>query len=138
MNAIYNQIASFYMSLLPELRACVLAWLVSISVTQPMKFLLPLNWHPELRKRLAQAVAFVSAFLTMTFLLPNGLGVILGLVMGSWSPTFYVLAIKLADKYWPWGADFLSADVRGMMTGDVRTAEGTEPRIAPKPPKDGV
>lgn len=100
--------------------ACLLGWLVSVGITQPVKFALPLNWYPRTRQIIAQGVAFASAFLTVYGLIVSPTGIVLGVIVGLWSPIAYAVAINLLEERYPRLTDILSGDVRGVMKGDVR------------------
>ena len=93
--------------------ACLLGWAVSVGMTQPLKFALPLGWHPAWREHLTRFVAFISGFLAVVALIPTTTGILLGIATGLWSPIAYGLVLYVVKYRWPWLADFLSGDVRG-------------------------
>lgn len=125
-----------YDSVPPVVRAVLLAWLLAVSVTQPMKFLLPLSWTPEKRHLCAQVVAFVTGFLGVVLFaeLPLALRCALGLLVGLWAPVAYFLFVRAIEDRWPRLADALSGDVRGVLLGEPRGAQ--LPR--PLPPRDAL
>lgn len=121
MSEIYDFLLHVVLTAPLGIKACLLGWIMSITLTQPLKFLLPLGWHPALRERIARAVAFGSAFLTVVVVEPNRTGVAWGFITGVWSPTFYwLLLLWLGGRSWPWAQkarDILSGDVRGTLLG---------------------
>lgn len=125
-----------YEAMPPTLRVMVLSWVMAVSVTQPMKFLLPLRWSADKRHMTAQIVAFVTACTTVLAFappeLPMGLRGALGALMGIWAPSMYWLVIRTVEDRWPRLADVLSADVRGVLIGEPRGSQ--LPR--PLPPTD--
>lgn len=120
MNAIYDFALRVADTFPPWALAMLLGWLVSIGVTQPLKFVMPLAWPAETRARVAWVVAFGSAFGTTLYLYQNPLGIILAVIVGLWSPTAYAILVAFLRHRWPWAADVLSGDVRGILTGQRR------------------
>lgn len=120
MTAIYDFFLHVFSTVPPWLVACLLGWVMSFTVTQPLKFLLPLNWHPEHREEIAQLVAFVTGLAVTWYLLRTPVGLLLGIVVGVWSPLAYFLTILLIERRFPWLADLLSGDVRGKLLGPIR------------------
>lgn len=135
MNELFDYIGDLYGRLPFPVIACLAGWAVSIGLTQPVKFLLPLNWYPKSRQVITQGIAFASAFLVVHGMVPGGQGVILGLITGLWSPMAYSLAIRLLENRYPALADILSGDVRGTMKGDVRE---NRPDVIVHPPSDAL
>lgn len=117
MKDLYNFFLHVYASLPPEVGAMGLAWAVSVSITQPLKFLWPFHWHPKLRELLSWCLAFSTAFTTMVLLVPTNKGALLGLIVGIWSPVAYAITIKLIGAKFPLLKDILSGDVRGTLRG---------------------
>lgn len=132
MNATLQALLSAFDALPPLARAALIAWAVSITSTQPLKFLLPLAWSSRARNAVAQAAAFGSALGAMVAQVPTTEGWLVGLLVGVWSPAAYYLFIRLIEKRAPWLADALSADVRGVLLGQRRAADTYMPRPDPK------
>lgn len=115
MTAIYDFLLHVSGTAPAWLIACLLAWAVSISVTQPLKFLMPLSANPALREWIAQGAAFLSAFFTVAYLVKPPVGILLGVVVGIWSPVAFYLLMRVLERRFPWAADILSGDVRGTL-----------------------
>lgn len=115
MTAIYDLFLHIYKTTPPELSAMLMAWVVSVTITQPLKFILPLNWWPRLREGLTQGSAFLTAFVTCFALLPTKMGALLGFVVGIWSPVAYYLLVRVLGRQYPWLQDILSGDVRSAL-----------------------
>ena len=98
-------------------QAILLGWAVSITITQPLKFAMPLRWRPATRARIARIVAFLTAFLTCLIWDPVPFGAVLGFMVGVWSPGIYWLGMKIVNRQWPWLSDVMSGDVRGILIG---------------------
>lgn len=99
------------------LRAMLLGWALAITVTQPLKFLLPLRWEPATREMLARIVAFLVACSTVCIAMPTPTGLALGIIVGVWAPFFYWLLLRVLGDRWPRLRDALSGDVRGVLLG---------------------
>lgn len=123
MTAIYDFILHVYSTIPAPIIYMLISWLMSVAITQQLKFLMPLNWYPDIRNNIAQVTAFTVAFVTMFYLLPTNIGFFLGVLVGIFSPLAYALAILFIEERWPKVADILSADVRGMIYGDRRSAQ---------------
>lgn len=136
MSALYDVFADFFNHVSPEFRACLLGWIASISVTQPLKYAMPLAWKPGIRRTIAQVVAFAVALFAVHVMIPGDNGWVYGVIIGIWSPLAYAIAIKCLEDRFPWTADFLSADIRGVLIGEPRAAHGIDRRSIVLPPKD--
>lgn len=120
MESVYNFLLHVYNTLPPPVAVALWAWAMSSTVTQVLKFMLPLEWNPKGRRYVAIYTAFFAAFLTAVVMMPTGIGCLVGVTMGVWSPLFYALTIAIVGHIFPWLADVLSGDVRGMIFGERR------------------
>lgn len=127
MTAIYDFLLHVFGTVPAPIVACLLGWAMSFTVTQPLKFFLPLHWHPETREGIAQCVAFVTGLCVTVFLMQTWVGFFLGVMVGIWSPLAYYLTILLIERRFPWLADILSGDVRGKLLGPIRYTQ--KPRV---------
>ena len=121
MTAIYDFLLHVNNTVPPWVVAALLGWLVSITITQAIKFAMLLHWDALLREGVARLVAFGSAAFTVIWLMPTFEGLILALAVGVWSPLAFWLLMKSLDGRFPGARDFLSGDVRGFMgKGETR------------------
>lgn len=116
MTAIYDFLLHVNGTVPPWLIAALLGWLTSISVTQALKFAMVLHWDAFLREGTARLIAFGSAAITVVWLLPTFPGFILALAVGVWSPFAFWLLMRFLEGRFPGARDFLSGDVRGLMS----------------------
>lgn len=117
MTAAYDFFLHVTATFPPWLLAMLLGWLTSITITQTVKYLMPLRWRPDKRQAVARIVAFVSGAATVAYLMPTFIGALLALVIGVWAPLAYRLFIYAIQHRFPWLADVLSADIRGTVFG---------------------
>jgi hypothetical protein len=103
--------------------AILLGWVMSITITQPLKFIMPIEWSSNLREWVARVIAFATACITTVIYLPTMLGWALGFIVGVWSPVAYFLVMKIISHRWPWLADVFSGDVRGVLIGRIKDGE---------------
>jgi hypothetical protein len=116
MTAIYDFLLHVNGTAPAWLVAALLGWLMSISITQALKFAFPLHKDPLDRRMWTVVLAFLSAFLTVLWVLPTLNGFVLALAVGVWSPLAFWLLMRVIEKRLPGVADFLSGDVRGVMS----------------------
>lgn len=120
MKTIYDFILHIYNTLPPPVAVMLVGWAMSISMTQPLKFLMPLKWRADDREIVAQLVAFLSGFGTVMYLMPTAMGFFLGTVIGIWSPLAFFILMLMIEKRWPKVKDFMSGDIRGTLIGQRR------------------
>lgn len=127
MTEIWNILSAAFRETPPWLSALLLAWAVSWGCTQALKFFLPIRWDVHTRREMAQLLAFLTAFLTVATLKPLPLAGTLALAFATafWSPISFALLMAFLRKRWPYLADVLTQDVRGVLIGD-RTAGGSK------------
>ena len=129
MNEILDAIRQFWAAIPVEARVCLLAWLCSAGATQWFKFQLPLTWSPLLRGTLVRLVAFGVGAGVVLLLIKGALAYVLAAIVGFWSPIAYPLLVIIIEDRFPFLADLMSGDIRGVLKGDVKTAPGVAPRI---------
>jgi hypothetical protein len=113
MKAIYDFLLYVHSTMPPWVVAVFLGWGMSISVTQPIKFLLPLRMDPKVRANIARICAFCTGCVAVVYYMPGVTGWLVGFMVGVWSPTAYWLLMLVVGHRFPWLKDFLSGDVRG-------------------------
>lgn len=96
------------------LSVVVLAWLISVALTQLVKAA-PLHIPDDRRNLLLRAIAAFSAVVTCWALwadtgLSPRLGFIAGLVVGLWSPLSWAILTRVIGTRWPHLRDALAAD----------------------------
>lgn len=109
----------------PWLAAIVIGWVISIGITQSVKFVVPVRdelgerWDVQ-REAVTRLIAFLSGFTpAVAYGLTEGLGMVVsilcGVIAGVWSPVAFALLQRVLRRWWPWAADVLSSDVRGVI-----------------------
>lgn len=107
----------------PWVAAVLIGWALSAGITQAFKFMLPLASKPAGRELLTRLVAVVSAAVPAAVYMSAESQPIMRIVMttigaGLWSPFAFALIQAALRHWWPWAADALSQDVRGVLAGD--------------------
>ncbi|WP_353094174.1 hypothetical protein [Methylibium sp.] len=115
----------------PWLAAVLIGWAVSAGVTQTVKFFMPLSVLPEQRepmtRLIAVLVAAVAAALAMIDREGGAVSVALvAVAAGVWSPLAFAMLQAALRRFWPWAADVLSGDVRGVIRGARQTGPETK------------
>lgn len=120
MTEIWTILSAAFTQTPPWVSAVLLAWLLSWGATQSLKFFIPIKWDQHSRREAAQAIAFFSAFVTVMVMMPLKLWatVALAFAVGFWAPISFALLMAFIRKRWPYLADILSQDVRGVLFGD--------------------
>lgn len=120
MEAVYNFVLHVFQTMPPPLAACLIGWAFSISVTQFVKFVFPLEWPSKTRAMFTRFVAFVAALGGTYAYLMTPTGLLLGFMVGVWSPFAYWGVLAIVGHFFPWLKDAFSGDVRGVVFGDKR------------------
>jgi len=94
----------------------LVSWLVSTGLTQGLKFMIPFQLSADIRHRLSQLLAFAVAIGAAYAVWPTLHGLLVGLIMGLWSPWVFEVALRWASGKWPVVGDVLSQDVRRVVT----------------------
>lgn len=107
------------------LAAMLVGWGLSWGLTQTLKFAVPETVDARLRHVLNQALAFLSAAVPaglyywqhdQTF---TGL-VLVAVAAGVWSPMAFAILQAVLRRFFPWLADALSGDKRGVIAAKLR------------------
>lgn len=111
------------------LAAVLIGWAVSAGVTQTFKFFLPLSVLPEQREPMTRLVAvLVAAVAAALVMVDRGGGavsvVLVAIAAGVWSPLAFAMLQAVLRRWWPWAADVLSGDVRGVLAGKRKPEAG--------------
>lgn len=106
----------------PWLVAMVMAVLISWGGTQPLKFLLPLAIPAAARHWATRLIAFTIAAYIVVLLKPAGpeLTFVLAMFAGLFSPLIAAIFMAWLKKRYPWVADVITQDVRGVLFGEPR------------------
>lgn len=109
------------------LAAVLIGWAVSAGVTQTVKFFMPLSISAEQREPMTRLVAvLVAAVAAALVMVDRGGGAlaigIVAVAAGAWSPLAFSMLQAVLRRWWPWAADVLSSDSRGVLSGNRRTA----------------
>ena len=112
------------------LAAVLIGWAVSAGITQTVKFFMPLDTPEAAREAMARSIAVMTAAAAAALVMidrgGNSLAVALvAIASGVWSPLAFAMLQAVLRQWWPWAADVLSGDVRGVVTGRAR--KGAEP-----------
>lgn len=120
MSEIWTIISGAFNETPAWLGAMLLGWLLSWGATQTLKFFIPVKWEMRTRRELAQGLAFFTAFVTVMVMAPMPLWktVALACATGFWSPISFALLMAFIRKRWPYLADILTQDVRGVLFGE--------------------
>jgi len=107
------------------LAAVLIGWAVSAGVTQTVKFWMPLSVSSGQREATARVVAVLTAAVAAALVMVdrggNSLAVALvAIASGVWSPLAFAMLQAVLRQWWPWAADVLSGDVRGVVVGRAR------------------
>lgn len=107
------------------LAAVLIGWAVSAGVTQTVKFWMPLSVSSGQREATARVVAVLTAAVAAAAYMVerDGTAVAVALVAvaaGVWSPLAFAMLQAVLRQWWPWAADVLSGDVRGVLVGRAR------------------
>jgi hypothetical protein len=110
------------------LAAFLIGWAFSVSLTQPIKFLMPRRWCADDRELYARLLAFFSAMIPAgLYYADSGEGsyTALWLVMvgtGLWSPIAFALLIAFLRRGGreSFIADVLTGDKRGVVAAKLR------------------
>lgn len=109
-------------------QAFLIGWILSIGVTQTLKFMLPIDKLPVAwREVAARWVAFITAAAPAGAWMATGDGGELAIAFvaigtGAWSPIAYALTIGLLRRSpkTDWIADILSGDKRGVLAAKFK------------------
>lgn len=104
------------------LAGVLIGWGISAGVTQGVKFLLPLAHPAPGRELFTRVIAVISASIPTAVYLAAESQPLLRIVLstvgaGLWSPIAFALIQAALRHWWPWAADALSQDVRGVIAG---------------------
>ena len=113
------------------LSATLVGWAISAGLTQTVKFILPVRWDYDGRELAARLLAFLSAFIPAGIYYAEqasatpGVMILVMIGAGLWSPIAFALLQRVLSRYFPWLADVLSADKRGVL--GLGPADGGNP-----------
>lgn len=102
------------------LAAVLIGWAVSAGVTQTLKFFMPLAVPADHRENMTRIVAVVTAAVVAAVTMVDRGGsataaTLVAIATGVWSPVAFAMLQAVLRRWWPWAADVLSADVRGVL-----------------------
>lgn len=122
IETLWNILSAAFKETPPWVGAILFGWFFSWGVTQSVKFFIPLGWTPDTRKVVAQALGFVSAASVVVLLKPLAwpATILLSTMVGFWSPLSWALLVAVVRKRWPFIADVLTQDTRGVLFGERR------------------
>ena len=126
MTATWNFVLHVLNTMPAWLASILVGWAISVGLTQTVKFALPVSLAVDLRNALARCLAFLSAAVPAgayyaTQPEPNpGPALLIMLAAGLWSPFAFAILQAVLRRYWPWLADALSADKRGVVAAKLR------------------
>lgn len=102
------------------LAAVLIGWAVSAGVTQTAKFFMPLAVPEQAREAMTRFIAVLTAAVAAALAMVDRGGnsmeiVLVAIGSGVWSPVAFAMLQAVLRRWWPWAADVLSADVRGVL-----------------------
>lgn len=125
MQALWDALIHAFGTTPTWLAGILVGWAISAGVTQAVKFMLPLAHPAPGRELFTRGVAVFSAGITTAVYLSAESQPLLRIALstiaaGLWSPIAFALLQAALRHWWPWAADALSQDVRGMLAGERR------------------
>jgi hypothetical protein len=90
------------------LAGTLMAW----GLTQRLKWLLPAKVDPKVREVATQSFAFAIGLVSTALVWGGGIGWLVGLVVGLWSPALWNVLMLVVGWWKPSLRDALSQDIR--------------------------
>lgn len=125
MKATWDFIIHVLGTMPPWLASVLVGWALSIGLTQTAKFTLPLSLSANFRHVASRVLAFASAAVPAGLYYwqqhPSFTGLVLvSVAAGVWSPMAFAITQAVLRRYFPWLADALSGDKRGVVAAKLR------------------